>query len=227
MPCVPMQARMPENIRVLVVDEDPALTQGLILALPRRGPVQVLGPVPDAPEALAALEEGLADLILVELDRTDGRGTEVVGAIRDAGGAVRVLAASGHDGPDVAAIALAAGACGILPTRHDRSLVDVFRRALAGELVMPADDLPRLVDRLVNGRRHSELLDSLTGREREILHSLAEGMSTTEIAASLSISPMTVQSHVKNILAKLGVHSKVEAMRLAWRHGFGSSSRTA
>ena len=70
---------MIEEIRVLVVDESPGLAQGLILALPRRGPIHVLGPVPDAPEALAALEESLADLVLVDLDREDGRGAEVVG----------------------------------------------------------------------------------------------------------------------------------------------------
>ena len=85
---------MSEDIRVLVVDESPGLAQGLILALPRRGPVHVLGPVPDAPEALAALEESLADLVLVDLDREDGRGAEVVGAIRDGSGRIRVLAAS-------------------------------------------------------------------------------------------------------------------------------------
>ncbi|HEY6568497.1 MAG TPA: response regulator transcription factor [Actinomycetota bacterium] len=221
---------MVESIRVLVVDESPGLTQGLILALPRRGPVFVLGPVPDAPEALAAMEEGLADMVLVDLDRSDGRGAEVVGAIRDGGGRIRVLAASGHadgrDGPEVIAMALAAGACGVLPSERDRSLIDVFRRAFAGELVLPAADLPRLVDRLVasNG---SHGLTSLTTRERQILCSLADGSSTVEIASTLSISPLTVQSHVKSILAKLGVHSKVEAVRLAWRHGLGSSSRSA
>ena len=222
---MPMPREMADPIRVLVVDETPGLTQGLILALPRRGPVQVLGPVPDAPEALAALEEGLADLVLVGLDRSDGRGNEVVGAIRDGGGRIRVLAASGLAGSDVTGAALAAGACGVLPAERDRSLVEVFRRALAGELVLPADVLPRLVDRLVAGRRLCGL-SSLTARESEILRSLADGMSTTEIASSLSISPLTVQSHVKSILAKLGVHSKVEAVRLAWRHGLGSS-RTA
>jgi DNA-binding NarL/FixJ family response regulator len=224
---MPMSSAMADEIRVLVVDESPGLVQGLILALPRRGPVQVLGPVPDAPEALAALEEGLADLVLVDMDRADGRGIEVVGAIRDGGGRVRVLAASGDAGPELAATALAAGACGVLPTERDRSLVDVFRRALAGELVLPAEDLPRLVDRLVGDQTGSRGLASLTAREREILRALAGGMSTAEIAAALSISPMTVQSHVKNILAKLGVHSKVEAVRLAWRHGLGASARTA
>jgi DNA-binding NarL/FixJ family response regulator len=218
---------MTADIRVLVVDESPGLTQGLILALPRRGPVQVLGPVPDAPEALAALEEGLADLVLVGLDRSDGRGTDVVGAILDGAKRTRILAASHRPGADVAAMALAAGACGVLPETRDRSLIDVFRRAIAGELVLPAADLPRLVDRLFGDERESPGPSVLTGRERQILTALADGSSNAEIAAAFGISPLTVQSHIKNILAKLGLHSKVEAVRFAWRHGLGSSSRTA
>jgi DNA-binding NarL/FixJ family response regulator len=218
---------MTADIRVLVVDESPGLTQGLILALPRRGPVQVLGPVPDAPEALAALEEGLADLVLVGLDRSDGRGTDVVGAILDGAKRTRILAASHRPGADVAAMALAAGACGVLPETRDRSLIDVFRRAIAGELVLPAADLPRLVDRLFGDERESPGPSVLTGRERQILTALADGSSNAKIAAAFGISPLTVQSHIKNILAKLGLHSKVEAVRFAWRHGLGSSSRTA
>ncbi len=224
---MPMEGGMSEDIHVLVVDESPGLAQGLILALPRLGPVHVLGPVPDAPEALAALEEGLADLVLVDLDREDGRGAEILGLIRDGSGRIRVLAASDQDGPDTTALALAAGACGVLPPTRDRSLIDVFRRAIAGELVIPAADLPRLVDRLVGSRGHDDGWGSLTGRERQILRAVAEGRTTVEIATELSISPLTVQSHVKNILSKLGVHSKVEAVRLAWRHGMGSASRTA
>ncbi|MGZ5129516.1 MAG: response regulator transcription factor, partial [Actinomycetota bacterium] len=108
---------------------------------------------------------------------------------------------------------------------------DAFRRARAGELVLPARDLPFLVDRLrergAPRRDERALLASLTGRETEILALLADGMATRDVAERLDISPLTVQSHVKNILAKLGVHTTVEAVRIAWRHGLHAASRTA
>ena len=220
-----------DDIRVLVVDESPGLTQGLLLALPRRGPITVLGPVHDAPEAIDVLGRSLADLVVVDVDREDGRGLEVLTAIREASSR-RVLASTGSAGCEVAAEALAAGACGVLPTeRTATSLIDAFRRVMAGELVLPAADLPILLDRLRDAHSDPDplvrALSSLTGRENEILRLLAEGVSTSGIAGELSISPMTVQSHVKNILSKLGVHSKVDAVRLAWRHGLAPTTRTA
>jgi DNA-binding NarL/FixJ family response regulator len=221
---------MIESIRVLVVDESPGLAQGLLLGLPPRGPVRVLGPVADAPEALELLRDGGADVVVVDIDRTDGRGTEVVRAIRGGDARVRVLASGGAGDPQTATRALAAGACGVLPPQRDRSLIDVFRRALSGELVLPAEALPRLVDRLRSERPELDetgRLATLTPREREILRSLAGGMATGEVAQTLGISPLTVQSHVKNVLAKLGVHTKVEAVRVAWRHGLGVAARSA
>lgn len=219
-----------EDIRVLVVDERPELTDGLVRALPPRGPVRLIGPVAEADDALGILREGTVDLVLVDLDRTDGRGAEFVGLFRDADHRVRVLAATRSPGSDGATLALAAGACGVLPPERDRSLVSVFQRAVAGELVLPAHDLPRLVDRLRlarTERSESELLMTLTLREVEILRALTEGRSTQDIAQRLDISPLTVQSHVKNILAKLGVHTKVEAIRIAWRGGLSAVTRTA
>ena len=68
-------------------------------------------------------------------------------------------------------------------------------------------------------------LRRLTARETEILRALASGETTGEIADDLRISPLTVQSHVKSILAKLGVHSKIEAVTMAWRFGLASVSR--
>jgi DNA-binding NarL/FixJ family response regulator len=216
-------------IRVLVVDDSPGLAQDLLLALPRRAPIRILGPVADADEALEVVRGGLADVVVVDLDRDDGRGSEIVNAIRDADELVRVLASSRVAGPDTVTLALAAGACGMLPPKRDRTLIDVFRRAAAGELVLPASDLPRLVDRL----RHAlpeptgpERLAMLTQREDEILRALAEGRATADIARELGISPLTVQSHVKNVMAKLGVHTKVEAVRMIWRHA-RAGSRTA
>jgi DNA-binding NarL/FixJ family response regulator len=108
--------------------------------------------------------------------------------------------------------------------------VAAFRRAIAGELVLPVAELPTLVDRLWHARaRQSEhtLLATLTGREREILTALADGATTSELAEELGISPATVQTHVKNVLSKLGVHSKVEAVGTAWRAGLTLTSRSA
>jgi two-component system nitrate/nitrite response regulator NarL len=70
-------------------------------------------------------------------------------------------------------------------------------------------------------------LRRLTARETEILRALAGGEATGEIAEQLGISPLTVQSHVKSILAKLGVHSKIEAVTMAWRFGLATASRPA
>ena len=145
-------------------------------------------------------------------------------------GDARLLASSAAGDPETATIALAAGACGILPPQRDRTLVEVFFRAVAGELVLPAEDLPQLVDRVRTGHvgpSGPERLAALTRREQQILAALTEGRATAELAVDLGISPLTVQSHVKNILSKLGVHTKVDAVRLVWRHGLGSTSRSA
>jgi DNA-binding NarL/FixJ family response regulator len=221
---------MSDRIRVLVVASDLRLARILSGALPARGPVGVLGPMADPSAAAAALSNRDADLAVVDLDQADGRGIDAIATLADAAGLGRVLAASEQGGAEVAANALSAGACGLLPAVRDRSLVDVFRRALAGELVLPAEDLSLLVDRITApGRgdaRGAEGLRSLTPREREILLTLAAGASTIEVAEAFGISPLTVQSHVKNILAKLGVHSKVDAVRVAWRHGFATPSRS-
>jgi len=217
---------MPAAIRVLVVDPRQRLTRRLLAALPKRGTVAVVGRVDDEVLAAQGIAEGLTDLIVVDLDRADGRGEEVVRAIVASSGAGRVLAASERGGPDVAVDALMAGACGLLRPSED-PLPDVFRRALAGELILPADDLSLLVDRLAASGavdRGADAMASLTARERDILRTFAAGASTAEVAEAFGITPLTVQSHVKNILAKLGVHTKVEAVRLAWRHGLAVAS---
>jgi two-component system, NarL family, response regulator DevR len=221
---------MEGDIRVLVVDETPGLAQELLLAFRRRKPsVRVLGPVPDAAEANLVLDEGVAELVVVDVDREDGRGVEVVTEIRAAHEETHVLASTASSGPEVAAGALAAGACGVVAAGADGAAIwDAVRRALAGELVLPALHLPVVVERL-RGRTagESERLSSLTAREREILTALAEGASTADIAGRLSITTTTVQSHVKNVLVKLGVHSKVEAVRVALRAGIGTTTRSA
>jgi DNA-binding NarL/FixJ family response regulator len=219
-----------DDIRLLIVDDGLGLAKDLVLALRRRPGFELLGPVADETAAREVLSEGPIDIVIVDLDRVDGRGVGIVAAIKDASD-VRVVAATRRPASPSIELALAAGACGVLPTaREAQQLESAFRRALAGELVLPADEPPTLMDRLRQARtRRTDhaLLATLTGREREILAALTDGATTGEIAGRLGISPATVQTHVKNVLGKLGVHSKVEALGTAWRAGLTLSSRSA
>jgi DNA-binding NarL/FixJ family response regulator len=216
-------------IPVLVVDERPRLTQDLLLALQRRSRFQILGPVPDAASAIDVVDGSFVRVVIVHLDRRDGAGVGIVSAIRDRC-AVRVMAATARSSEAPIELALAAGACGVLPTDLAPSnLADAFGRALAGELVLPVVELPAPYGPLP-GRRlgaRGTPLDSLTEREREVLAALTGGRTTVAIALELGISSATVETHVKNILSKLRVHSKVEAVGAAWRGGLVAEPRSA
>ena len=210
---------MEDRIRVSVVDDHIRLVESLRLAWGRGSRLRVLGPFVPGVAALRAAP----DVVVVDLERDDGHGlgalVEVCEAVRD----VRVIAATTERDPELGSAIVTAGASGLLPSWGDPAeMEDAIRRAVAGELVLPDDHLSSLVDRLRAVRARvtgAANLESLTARELEVLRLLSDGRSTVEIAALLGISPMTVQSHVKNVLAKLRVHSKVEAVRLAWRFG--------
>ena len=218
-----------DAIRVLVVDDGVGLTQDLLLAF-RRRQTRILGPAGDEREAITALILEPVDIVVVNLDRADDRGVAVVAGIRS-NSEVRVMAATRHAASPRIELSLAAGACGVLPIERDHAhLSAAFDRALAGQLVLPAREVPTILGRTRQGtaeRADHFLVDTLTVREREILTALAEGSTTTSIARELGISPATVQTHVKNVLGKLGVHSKVEAFGAAWRAGLVAASRTA
>jgi DNA-binding NarL/FixJ family response regulator len=207
------------DVRVLVIERGLGLTHDLTLACRHAG-VVVLGPVRDVAEARSAVVETAVDVIALELaDTSAGAVREVVEAFSE----IRVLVVTDAPDPEVGASAISAGACGLMDrTSVGRTVPDNFRRAAAGELILPATHLSALVD-LVRvsklGRNGGGKIDALTQREREVLALIADGRTTQEISDALSISVLTVQSHVKNVLAKLGVHSKVEAIRVAWRSG--------
>jgi DNA-binding NarL/FixJ family response regulator len=210
---------MEDRIRVSVVDDHIRLVESLRLAWGRGSRLRVLGPFVPGVAALRAAP----DVIVVDLERDDGHGLGALVEVCDAVHDVRVIAATTERDPELGSAIVTAGASGLLPSWGDPAeMEDAIRRAVAGELVLPDDHLSSLVDRLRAVRTHvteAANLDSLTARELEVLRLLSDGRSTVEIAALLGISPMTVQSHVKNVLAKLGVHLKVEAVRLAWRFG--------
>lgn len=227
---MPMFPAGMETIRILVVSETPGLVQDLLLAFRRRAGFEILGPVSDESAAIEVFSEAQPDIVVVELDRLDGRGVAIVSAIRGTT-QVRVMASTRYPAIPEVELAIAAGACGVLPVdREPSNLMSAFKRAAAGELVLAGEDLPPLVGQLQEARARrtrQALLTTLTEREREVMAALASGATTTGIAFELGISPATVKTHVKNILSKLGVHSKVEAVGVAWRGGLLLDARSA
>jgi DNA-binding NarL/FixJ family response regulator len=208
---------MEGEIKVVVVD-DAELATTLEITVGTR--------VVNAPHPRGAadmIRKGGARVAVVDLDRPGGPG--VIAAIRGANRQANVLGVTEEGSALVAALVLGAGGCGFAKPRAGlRSAID---RAAAGELVLPASDLAAALSRLPRPVTAADRLGSLSPRETEILRSLASGLSIAQVSMALRITPQTVQSHIKNILAKLGVHSKVEAVTLAWRAGLGSSARTA
>jgi len=223
--------RTEDAIGVLVVDDHELFSEALSLLLQGRSDVRLLGAARTAGEALALCEADPPDVVLMDVDLPGTDGIEATRRIRASCPETKVVVVTGLDDPAVVASAIAAGACGYVPkTRAPEEILDVVRRAAAGELVMPETHLAPVLAELEAGRGgppNAVLLRRLTPREGEILRALAAGDGIAEIAARLGISALTVQSHVKNILAKLGVHSRLEAVTLAWRTGFAPTARSA
>lgn len=223
---------MSDPIRVLVVDDHQMFTDVLGMLLRERPGIEMLGAAASAQQALERCRTESPDVVLMDLDLPGMDGVEATRELKEIRPDAKVIVLTGLQSHTVIAEALAAGASGFVPkTRAVEDLVDIVRRAAAGEIVMPASDLQMVLEELrtVRHPRPSEAmaLARLTNRETEILGLLASGQTTSRVAESLGISPLTVQSHVKSILAKLGVHSKIEAVTMAWRHGLTTSPRSA
>jgi DNA-binding NarL/FixJ family response regulator len=209
-----------DDIGVLAVG-GVGLAQELVLACRRRARIKIWGPVPTAQDAFEATQIAPVDLAVVDVDPAGA--LVVLADLHRMLPELRVVAMSATPDPERAGNALEAGAAGLMARgSHPAEAVDALRRAAAGELVLADLHLRAVVDTIHERRSiaaEHEQLRSLTARERQILALLADGAGTAEMAIALGVSPATVQAHVKSVLRKFGVHSKVEAVRVAWRAG--------
>lgn len=217
---MPMRVGM-DGLIVLVVADNLAVAQDLNLTVRRFPSVTVLGPAFDDEAACQAIAVERVDVIVVDLDRSDGLGPELIQRLRT-GSTVPVLATSHTPDAATASVVLAAGGSGLLPLDAEhRYKVAILRSAAAGEIALPDDHLSSVVEHLQAARatHRREAIATLTARELEVLTLLCDGRTVGEMAGELGVSGSTVQAHIKAVFAKLGVHSQVEAVRAAWRLG--------
>jgi DNA-binding NarL/FixJ family response regulator len=224
-------ARSPAPIRVLIVDAHAMFAQGLARLLDDEPDLRSVGfarTIGDAIRIAERTEPGLV-LLDIELHRREPSGG--VGAMRKAAPAAEILLLATAEPSSLRAEAVEAGAAGIVSKRSDVGLLIAgIRQAAEGGRTPGRAAPPATLKRRVPKGRSSESAGgpaALTARELEILTALASGLGTVEVADALHISPLTVRSHVKNILSKLGVHSKLEAVTLAIRGGLVRVDRTA
>lgn len=222
---------VPDATRVLVVEDHEVFSTAVARLLERHADVRLVGAVHDAEEAIRMIQVGAdetPDVVLMDVNLPGVNGVDATRKIRDISPRTRIVLLTATHDPNVVADGLAAGACGYVPkTSAVGELIDVVRRVAAGHFVVPTSHLGPVVDQLRSARRSERVVDRLTTRETQILRRMAEGETTTQIAEHLGISALTVQTHVKSILAKLGARSRIEAVTMAWREGLAPAGGRA
>lgn len=208
-------------IRVAVVDDHAMVAEGLAMLLGGQEDLDVVGTAASVREGLELVERTRPHVVLLDYRLPDGDGASATSEIlrRWPGTKVVMLSAAGSD--ELLARAIEAGCSGFLPKdRGADEVATAVRAAWRGESLIPTAVLAGLLGRL---RRSTQgRAGELTPRELEVLRLLAKGMSTEGITSALFLSGHTVRNHVRNILNKLGAHSKLEAVALAARDGLVS-----
>jgi DNA-binding NarL/FixJ family response regulator len=216
----------PGLIRLLICDDHRLLTDTLTTVVEQDAGLQLLAqPVHSPEEAIVIASGERPDVVLMDvLFQGPMTGIEATRRIKQASPATKVVVMTAAEDERLLVEAVEAGASGFLrKTEGVDELLATIKAAAAGEILIDRSALARLLPMVAREREAKrdaqQLIGQLTEREREILGLLAEGLRNDDIAARLYISPQTVQTHVRNLLSKLGVHSKLEAVAFAVRHG--------
>lgn len=216
--------------RIVLVDDHTLFRKGLAELLERDGLVRVVAMTGQPEEVQGLLRAHQPDALILDLNLPGTDGIHLMQQLRAEGFTLPILILTVSEADEDLARALRAGANGyLLKNMEPDEVVDAVQRAVKGDTVVAPAMTAKLVKLLEHKEASRSLLDSLTQREREILTHLARGESNKAIARELDISYDTVKLHVRHILAKLNLSSRVEAAVFAVEHkltgGLDSGSR--
>ena len=204
---------MSEGNRILIIDDHPLFRKGVAQLIAMAPHLEVVGEVSNGEQGVAIAKALDPDLVLLDLHMTGMGGIETLRAIRDADLDCRVVILTVSDSADDLVAAIRSGADGyLLKDMEPEDLLSAIDEALNGRTVI-GERLNGLLARAIREEATAKQRDtaSLTDREKEILQGLAQGLANKLIARNLKITEATVKVHVKNLLKKLGFHSRLEA----------------
>jgi DNA-binding NarL/FixJ family response regulator len=212
-------------IRLLVVDDHTSFRESLVFMLDMVDDLSVVAQAGSVDEARAAIASHPVDVALLDLDLAGERGLDIVPLLRMHHPAAVAVILTANTGARSRAMAVAAGAAGVMhKTAGLQDVVDTVRRAHTGEpLISPREAAGLRVEgaaQQVNEVEGRRALRELSAREQDVLRALATGLDNKGIADRLFISQETARSHIARIYRKLGVESRLQAVTFAVRHGF-------
>jgi DNA-binding NarL/FixJ family response regulator len=203
------------NIRVLVADDHPVVAQGLVALLECEADITVVGQAYDGCQAVELFHQHQPDVTLMDLRMPQMDGVAAITAICTLVDDARIIVLTTYDSDEDIYRGLRAGAKGyLLKDAEPDELLVAIRTVHNGKKYIPPDIGAKLAERMSNPQ--------LSDRELEVVHLMVAGKSTQEISAALSIAESTVKFHVNNILSKLGVSDRTQAIVAALKRGIVS-----
>ena len=217
--------RTDDKITIVIADDHRSFGEALEVALDTERDLTVIDVVTDGTSAVETAHTKHPDVVLMDLSMPGVNGIEAARKIHEDNLGTVVIILSGQEDDDVAlARSIQAGARGFMAkTEAVTGLADAIRRAHRGEPLHTSEDVERAM-RALRKRRAADgdlaqRIERLTPRELEILQRMANGAAPEQIAEDLGMSRHTLRTHTQNVLTKLGVHSKLEAIVAAIRYG--------
>jgi DNA-binding NarL/FixJ family response regulator len=212
------------TIRVVLVDDEAMVRVGLRMVLSSEPDIEVVGEAEDGAAAVAVVEQAQPHVVLMDIRMPRVDGIEGARRVLAAAPDVKVVVLTTFDEDDYVEAALRNGVSGfLLKVAPPERLVEAVRTVAAGGGLLDPAVTVRVISSFASASplrtRRADLLDVLTERERDVLRLIARGLSNAEIAADLYLGETTVKTHVSNVLAKLGLRDRVQAVVAAYETG--------
>jgi NarL family two-component system response regulator LiaR len=213
-------------IQVMIVDDHGMVRRGLSTILKVKADLELVGEASNGQEALEICEQIQPDVILMDLVMPEMGGVEATQLIRERWPQVQVIALTSFQEKELVREALQAGAISyLLKNVSAEDLAAAIREAYAGRSTLAPEAIQALLQAEAQSPLHEQELTEaygLTPREHEVLGLMVEGLSNPQIAERLVVSRSTAKAHVSNILSKLGVSNRAEAIALALQHNLST-----